>query len=712
MSRKLARIMNLAMGILIVFAAAQGTYGQSAEELVNQLRGKAQGPQRSAEQLAQAYQKVVDYLLPLMSAEDVGSRYEHQIALQDMGSCAARPGVEAERLALARVLCRTIETAEMPATVRNWFVLQLERIGKDESVETLTNLLASKDKELRDYARRALEKNPSRAVSQSLMRARKEATDPAWKDALSHSVKEHSQMRTTASSRAALESEIKALRTVLKRGVGPGHIFAAQRLVGIAGKLVKQQEFDQAMSIYVELNNWAIEQGKQAGQGEEAFFIRAAALNGMAMCDGPRAVEVVRTAMKSDNPKIRSIAVQAARNAPTKDAMRALTEMLAELDPYFQKQVLALIADRGDPSSVKPVQAALKSQDESVRLAAIDTLSRIGEDEAAKALLAIAVANEGAAQKAAYNGLSVMVGPGVEDVISTQAASGDVNARVAAIGFLGERRTAGALESLLGYAGEDDTDISAAAFKALAAVAGSADISTLAELLTKTKGGQARQNAAATLRSVLAKAQDKDAAAKIIVRQMKASGAEIRLSLLSTLNALGGATALKTVAEAAQSSDEALRDAGIRTLGDWPDYEAAPILLGIASKPETSLTHHVLAIRGAIRLVKAGEAAPISDRAELCFSAFDHARRDEEKKLAVSAMGSVPDNNVVQRLFDLIRNDSLKTEAGLAAVELAGNVAATDRQAARDLAQRIRDLNISDEVNRRADDLMRGRRRR
>lgn len=56
--------MNLAMGISIVFAVAQRTYGQSAEELVNQLRGKAQGPQRSAEQMAQAYQKAVDYLLP------------------------------------------------------------------------------------------------------------------------------------------------------------------------------------------------------------------------------------------------------------------------------------------------------------------------------------------------------------------------------------------------------------------------------------------------------------------------------------------------------------------------------------------------------------------------------------------------------------------------------------------------------------------------
>jgi len=704
--------MNLTMRILIVLAIAQSTYGQSAEELVNQLRGKAQGPERNAEQMAQAYQKAVDYLLPLMSAEDVGSRYQHQIALQDMGSHAARPGAEAEREALARVLCRTVETAEMPAVVRNWFVLQLERIGKDESVKTLTNLLSSQDKELRDYARRALEKNPSSAAMQSLERAQNEAKDPAWKAALLHSLQERSQFETIVAQSAALQQNAAVMVNTLKKGTVADQIVAARGLVDLAGKLVKQQKFEQAMSIYVDLNNWAIDREKRREQGEDAFFIRAAALNGMATCDGQRAVEVVRTAMKSDNPKIRSVAVQAARNAPTKDAMRALTEMLGELDPYFQSQVLGLIADRGDLSCVKPVKAMLSSEDESVRLAAVDTLTHIGGDEAAEALLQIAVGGEGAARKAAFNGLAVMVGPRVEEMIKAQAASGDVSSRVAAIGLLGERRTAGAVESLLGYAGEEDGRISATAFKALAAVADSGDIQTLTGLLAKTKSGEARQNAVATLKSVLAKAQDKDAAAQIIINQMGTSGTEVKLSLLTTLNAAGGATALKTVAEAAQSSDEALRDAGIRTLSDWPDYQAAQILLGIASGQQTSLTHHVLAIGGAMRLVKAGTTAPLDDRTELCFSAFDHARRDEEKKLAVSAMGSVPDKKVAARLLDLVKDGNMKAEAGLAAVELAGNMVETDRQAAGELAQKIRDLNISDEINRRADGVMKGRRRR
>ncbi len=732
MSSKLSTITSLVVVVFVFLAAAQNACAQSAEELLNQLCGRAEALNRNAEQMAQAYQAAIDYLLPLMSADDVGSRYNHQITLQNMGSYAARPDADAEREALARVLCRTIETAEMPATVRNWLVLQLERIGKDESVKTLTNLLSSQDKELRDYARRALEKNPSSAAMRSLEQGLKEAREPAWKIALLHSLGQRPELEVISALGPALQDKdpqvvaaaVSALAEArcpqnagvltdfLKKASGPNQIKAARGLVDIAGRLVKQQKFDQAMSIYVDLNNWAVEQEKRREKGEDTFYIRAAALNGMAMCDGQRAAQVVASAMQSENPKVRSIAVQAARNAPTKDATRALTEMLSKLDPYFQKQVLGLIAERGDLSSVKPVKAVLKSEDESVRLAAIDALTQIGGDEAAEAVLQIAIGGEGAAKKAAYDGLSVMVGPGVEQMIKTRAASGDVNTRIVAIGLLGERRTPGAVESLLGYAGDDDGQISAAAFKALAAVADSSDIQTLAGLLAKTKSSEARQNAVATLRSVLAKAQDKDAAARSIIDQMGTSGTEVKLALLTTLNALGGATALKTVAQAAQSSDEALREAGIRTLSDWPDYEAAQILLGIASGPQTSLTHHVLAIRGAIRLIKAGTTAPLDDRTELCFHAFDHARRDEEKKQAISAMGSVPDKRVAARLLDLAKDENMKAEAGLAAVELAGNMAMTDRQAAGDLAQKIRDLNISDEINRRADGVMKGRRRR
>jgi hypothetical protein len=154
-----------------------------------------------------------------------------------------------------------------------------------------------------------------------------------------------------------------------------------------------------------------------------------------------------------------------------------------------------------------------------------------------------------------------------------------------------------------------------------------------------------------------------------------------------------------------------MRDAAVRTLSNWRDYEAAEPLLKIATKSETSLTHYVLATRGALRLIGTSESAPLEDRVTLCFYAFENARRDIEKKLAVATMGSVPSPKVAGRLLELAKDETVKIEAGMAAVELAGRALRSDRQAARELAQKVRALNISNEVNRRADAIIRGRRR-
>ena len=133
---------------------------QDTQTLLAQLTGDSQAPQRSVAQLETAYRTAIKVMLPLMSAEDVESRYAHQITLQYMAAHASRPGAETEREILAKVLGSTVVSTNMPATLRHWFVLQIERMGKAESVSVLTKLMSDPDTAMQDYARRALQKNP------------------------------------------------------------------------------------------------------------------------------------------------------------------------------------------------------------------------------------------------------------------------------------------------------------------------------------------------------------------------------------------------------------------------------------------------------------------------------------------------------------------------------------------------------------------------
>jgi len=719
-------IINLLLISFSLVIPAAETYGQEINELIDQLTGKAQAPQRDAQQLAQAYQKAIDYLLPLMSADDIDSRYNHQITLQQIASHASRPGAETERRALAMIIIKTLELAEMPDTVRNWFVRQIERIGQSESVPTMAKLLSSEDKHLRDYARRALEMNPDPTATtvllQELIRAKesdrkiglinslgqrkaKSAVKPIAQNLDDSDIKVASAAVTALSIIGGSDS-IKALMDVIEKPTGPIYQKAAQGLIDIAQKISANNETANAANIFAVLYESS---KKSAGDGPNPFNIRAAAVIGLIICESEIGIPELIDIMKNGDPKTRTHAIQAARLSPSMEPIKALGKMLAELDSDSQVQVLGVIADRGDLSSINNVKGLLRSDTELVRLAAIDTMTKLEDANAAETLFEMAVNSSGSARKAALEGLAITKEPSVEALAKAKALSGEIKSRVTAIELIGKRHISDSIPCLLVLAADENQEISAAAFSALAYFADSMDIETIVDLLARAKSEKARRSGVTTLRSILSKALDKDSAAKIIIEKMGTSDRQINLSLLGTLDALGGSAALKTVAEAAKSTDETTRDLGIRTLSDWPDYEVVKILLDIASNPETSLTHYVLATRGVLQLIQTSEFVPLDERASDCIKAFDNARRDEEKRLAVSTMAFLPVAKVADKLMELLRDANFKEEAALAAVQLATEMLRTDRQAARDLAQKIRDMNISEYINRQAERIINGR---
>jgi HEAT repeat protein len=724
---------SLRAACLVLAAAAILTLqsivaGQTGEDLVGQLRGKAESPARNAEQMAEAYQKAIDYLLPLMSAEAVSSRYPYQIALQDMGSYAARPGAEGEREVLAKVMIKTLEQATMPKEVRYWFVLQLERIGGGESVPPLARLMEAEDPILRDYARRALEKNPDASATEALLKALPNAKEPVWRIGLMSSLAvRRAESATGPVSQALADPDakvaaaaaatlgriggaqaVKALRAVLDRPAGPVTTGAAEALIAIAQDRAGRRDAAGAGELF-----WMVcQKATQPASGLPAS-IRPAAITGLILCNSDKGMSQIEAWIRDADPKVRGAVVQASRNAPSKAAAQTLARLLPSLPPDAQVQVLALIGDQRDTASCDRAKELLASSDEGVCLAAVDALTKLGTETAATALLKTAAGRSGAVQKAAQAGLGGLQGARVEEIIKVQAASGDVKLRVAAITALGQRHTAGTNKALLGYAAEQEDKIVAASFQALVEVVDANDLSALVDLVAKTKAG--REQGTSAVRAALSKATDRDAAAQMVIDRASKADVQARSSLLTCLSKVGGQTAFKALVEASQSSEAALREAGIRTLGDWPDFEAAQPLLTIARNPQTALNEYVLATRGVLNLVTTIKTAPVEEREAMCLAAFDSARRNEEKRLAVAAMAQVPTAKVVERLLGLAQEGELKTEAGLAALNVAGLMFRTEPSAARDLVAKIRALNLSEEVNRRADGMnrggMRGRRR-
>ena len=123
-------------------------------------------------------EQTVNDLLPKLAAARVEDRYSAQMELQNLALHAGRPGAEAERVEVANILAAKATDSDVPQPARVWVVRQLEYIGAAESIAALTTLLNGTDSELKECARRALEKNPTPGATESLRAALKQGGDP------------------------------------------------------------------------------------------------------------------------------------------------------------------------------------------------------------------------------------------------------------------------------------------------------------------------------------------------------------------------------------------------------------------------------------------------------------------------------------------------------------------------------------------------------
>jgi len=142
------------------------------------------------------FSQAVNDLIPRLAGSDVGARYAAQMELQELAANSSRPGRGADRVALSRVLAEKVADASVPQPARVWMVRQLEYMGGAEAIDALTIVMNGNDVELRECARRALEKNPNRSAIAKLRSALEAAQDTPWKIGLIHSLGQRADARS------------------------------------------------------------------------------------------------------------------------------------------------------------------------------------------------------------------------------------------------------------------------------------------------------------------------------------------------------------------------------------------------------------------------------------------------------------------------------------------------------------------------------------
>lgn len=610
-------------------------------------------------------------LLPGLEKADRGAQQKWQ----DICNAAAAPGGEKLRAEACTLMVAKLD-AKTPAATRMWLLTQLQRIGREESVAPLTQLIDEKDDTVRESAVRALANNPSPKATVALA-AGLNRTSGSAKVGLLNALGHRADAAAAGDVGILLEGggdiavaaaralgripgpeSLKVLKAARTEAKGAVRAAIGNALLVHADRMMVK-DTDGAAAIYKLLD----------AEGE-ARAIRLAATRGTIQTAGDKAGKLILTILAGDDAGARAVAVGQIESL-TAGALKTLAASLEKLPAPSRVSVLTAIAARGDKSQLPVALAAAKSADADVKRAGILALGRLGDASAVEFLLD-AMSGKDATAGLAAESLAALPAEGVNEKLIAVLNTEKTAARsVALIGILERRKASEAVPALLKAANGTDAVVRNAAFAGLKTLATPVAVPEMVAALVKLPKGIERNQAEFAIVAVSTQSTPGKRADPVLAAMKKEP--ERTADLLPLLGRLGGTSALKVVREGVAGKDASLREAGVVGLCNWPDASGNDDLLALATGSVVD-TDKQRAIQALIRI-----NAVLIDRTpeerlvalETLKKTMTLATRDDERRALLDGIGFVRHIETLHFVLLYLDQPALAQSACRAVVELA-----------------------------------------
>jgi HEAT repeat protein len=649
------------LSTLLVLAAALPALAQPT---TLDLRGKT---------LANTFGK----LLPGMGAADNGTRTNAQQRWQDICFALGAPGNEKLRAEACGLMTAKLD-AKTPTAARLWLLQQLQRIGREESVDGVAAILDDKDDEVREAAVRVLANNPSPKATGKLIAALSKATgkakigllnglghrgDPKAVIAIANELIDDAGIGVAAAralGRIPGEDSTNALSKGRKHTKGEVRTAIADALIVHADRILKDGKIAEATTIYAALNI-----------PEEPRSIRLAALRGTIQSSGDKAGDLILRVLGENDAGARAVAIGQIENLSA-TALKPLAASLDNLTVPSRVSVITVIAARGDRSQLPVALAAARSADANVKRAGILALGRLGDASAVEFLLDVMSGKDATAGIAAES-LAELSAEGVnEKLIAVLEAEKTPARSVALISILERRKAIGAVTVLLKAAGGADATVRIAAFSGLKILAAPEHVPGMIAALLKTAKGNEREQAELAIVAVSTQATPEKRAEPVLAA-IKQAAKDRAVDLLPLLGRLGGSEAQKAIREAISNTDTALHDAAFVGICNWPDTSANDDLLTLAEKGKNS-GEKLRALQSLIRVNTVLIDRTPEERLAVLDAmkkAMELATRNEERRAILGGLGNIRHIETLRFVLPYLDQPALVQAACKGVVELA-----------------------------------------
>lgn len=418
------------------------------------------------------------------------------------------------------------------------------------------------------------------------------------------------------------------------------------------------------------------------------------------------AVKMALDILKSGDQDMQAVAIAMVKDMPGEEVTKALAAELPRLSPAGQVQLISALGDRGDATARPAVVAAVESQDQSVRIAALRALGQLGDSTTVGLLAGAAAGTRGAEQKAARDSLYRLRGPKVDQVILDEIPKAEAAVKVELIGAVGQRNVSAGVETLLETASDPDRKVRTESFRVLKVVAGPEHMPALVKLLIDAQSSSDRNECQKTVAAIAHKIEDQSNQAQAVLAALPtAEQTQSRCALLGVLGKIGDNKALPVLTDAIKDKDVEIQTAAIRSLAEWPTPEPLAELLKIAETSDNKL-HRILALRGFVRLLGLDSERPADETVKMYKKAMSLAPDVSEKRRVLSGLATAKSRAALEMAKAYLEDETLSREAESAVIKIAENIKADLPDLAKDTLKKIIEQTTNDVLRQQAQDVL------
>lgn len=695
---------NLSRFAAIVLLSATSLFAQdSINDLVRDLTADKPA-QRAPEQWDAAIAKAIDAVMADLGSDDANKRAGAQSSIERLAFSASRPGAEPARAACSKAIAAKA-TGDTSIAAKVWLIRQLQRIGLAEAVPQLATLLGDGDAQVRESARRALMQNSAPEAGQTLRNALAAAEGP-WRIALINALAARVDPADVSILLKEAASNNDDIRIAALRALGNLGDKSAAAIITAAttggSPLVRQVATEASLTLAEAL--------VRKGDSASALAIYKATLGSAGHVKCAAIVGIGRAGTAADLPlifdnadgdaRLRGACADALATMKGIDVTAAIAAKAKSASADAKPTLLQGLARRGDKSTASIFIAACEDENEAVKVEAIRGVGMVGDASAVPLLLKLA-AGTGPTQDAARWSLACLKGDAVNQAIMSATASADAPIQLEAIRATVARHIEAAAPALLKAAQDAKSPTRAETIKAVGSLASADALAPVAAILLSADADNIRQEAANALANIAGREADPDKRSGAILQAMAGAPVPAKLALLNILPRVGGSKSLNAVREAVKADDAKVKDAAIRALAGWQDIAAAPDLLAIA-KSGASETHQVLALRGCINIVREARNQPSAERARLLVAALEAARRPDEKRQAISALGDTRSPDALKAVMPFLADAALAQEAAQAAARIGRDIANDQPELVKEMMPKVLAVAKGEDAQRQA----------